>query len=169
MAVHDPDVARLGDGLLDLPGLRLSVEVVLDGIADHEFLEFLRRKAGQFDIESAGIEFDQKVFQETHIPFAAYFVEGQVEGLLFRFVQVETHTGDLRQSQFFRRLDSLMPADHGPVLVDDDRIDDPELLHSPGQTIQGGAVDFSRIVRGGLQFSDADVLDFYHLPPVPHF
>jgi len=49
-------------GLSEVPCVRLSVEVVLDGIADHEFLEFLRRKAGQFNIKSAGIEFDQKVF-----------------------------------------------------------------------------------------------------------
>ncbi|MNL13222.1 hypothetical protein D3C87_1341250 [compost metagenome] len=119
------------------------------------------REAGQVEVHLAGAQLGEEAAEAVFVPLAADLVQGQVQGLLARIVQVDVDHGDGLAPEALAGLDALMAAhDVARAPVDDDRVHDAELLdaaHEEAHLLIGHP---PRVVVGRLQLGDGHMEDF---------
>ena len=92
-------------------------------------------KASEVCIEVGSLQVNDEVSQKLFIPGTRDFIKGDVQSLdLILILNMDFHTLHFRIAQVFQNRESLVTADDGHVVVDDDRLYISKL--------QNGVLDF---------------------------
>jgi len=137
VSAQEPHIPSLGHrGLLQF---RIHIEVILLDVLVMDFgeklLDFWSLKASEVRIEIGGLQINDEVSQKLFIPSTRDFIKGDVQSLdLVLILNMDFHTLHFRVAQVFQNRQSLVTADNGHVVVDDDRLYISKL--------QNGVLDF---------------------------
>ncbi len=96
---------------------------------DEDVLDLVGVESGEVHVEPAGVEIDEQVAQERHVPGALDLVQREVERLRARLVEIDDDGRGGRVAEIAQHRQALVATDDalGPA-VPDDRVDDAELL-----------------------------------------
>ena len=143
---ENPDISFPGNSRLFQFAVHIEV-IFLDFLVVHfreKLLDLWCLEARQVDVEVDALQIDDEVSQELFVPGTCDFVERDVECLdLMLILDMDDDTLDFFIAQVLEDRQTLMSADDGHVVVDDDGFHIAELLD--------GLLDFLVFFIAGLQ------------------
>ena len=135
LAEH-PKVASFGEDRL--PQLSLDIKVVLLNatfyIVTEQVVQFLRIKTSERDVKVSTLQICDHKSQFVRIPFAADFVQGDVERFFFFCVHINDNDINLGNAGIDEHLQALVTADHtSGLFIPYDRLHIAKLLNGAFQ------------------------------------
>ena len=128
---------------------------ILKRAAPKQFLCLREVKAGKCDIIPAVIQVFEKIGEQSLIPFAADFIQSDIECFFFLLVQVHHHAVDFLVAEVLHDFEPLMPAnDRSCSLIPYHWLDIAKLLDAPFELLIFGIAGlevFPRIIWSRFQ------------------